>query len=123
MTTKPYTRFNPALRMSSDTTNIPYRRVALVTGAARGIGKAIALQLATDGINVAVNDVDTNNTLQEVAQQLRSLGVTSLALVADISVEDEVQRLVKDVTHTMGSLDIVQRLLCAHCVLPSNMLL
>ena len=109
--------------MPVNTTSIPYRRVALVTGAARGIGKAIALQLATDGINVAVNDIDTNNTLQKVAQQIRSLGVTSVALVADISDEDEVQRLVKDVTQTMGSLDIVQRLLCAHCALPSNMLL
>lgn len=93
-------------------------RVAIVTGAARGIGRAIALRLASDGFNVAVNDIDKSGALQKVAEEIQALGVHSLAMTADISLEDQVVGLIHNVVHTLGSLDVVRasssRLSSAH---------
>ena len=85
------------------------KRVALVTGAARGIGRAIALRLASDGIDVAVNDIDTSGALQKVAEDIQALGGRSVAIVADITVEEQVERLIRDVAQKLGSLDIVRQ--------------
>lgn len=81
-------------------------RVALVTGAARGIGRSIALRLARDGVHVAVNDMNAEK-LEEVAGEIRALGRQSLAIAADVSVGSEVYAMVDQVVREFGQLDIL----------------
>ncbi|CAF4608444.1 unnamed protein product [Rotaria sp. Silwood2] len=63
-------------------------RNALVTGAARSIGRAIALRLARDGLNVAVNDSKASSSgLNKIQQEIKKIGRKSVAITADVSVE------------------------------------
>jgi len=82
-------------------------RVALVTGAARGIGRAIALRLADDGFDVAVNDLPNTPELNDVLQGVQSKGRRSLAVTADVSLEPEVVKMIQDVVQELGSLDVM----------------
>ena len=82
-------------------------RVALVTGAARGIGRAIALRLAEDGFDVAVNDLPNTPELNDVLQGIQSKGRRSIAVPADVSLEPEVVRMIQDIVQELGSLDVV----------------
>jgi 3-oxoacyl-[acyl-carrier-protein] synthase III len=82
-------------------------KVALVTGASRGIGKAIALELAHRGANVAVDyRVDATHA-NEVAEQIRALGVECLVLQGDIGHKEDVHRIVKEVLDKWQRLDIL----------------
>jgi NAD(P)-dependent dehydrogenase (short-subunit alcohol dehydrogenase family) len=85
-------------------------KVALVTGAARGIGRAIALRLAHDGLNVAVNDRTSSLELDGLVREIESKGRRSLAVPADISLEPEVEKTVQKVVQDLGSLDVVRSL-------------
>ena len=81
--------------------------VAHVTGAARGIGKAIALRLAQDGHDVAVSDLPSMKSELEVTRkELEDLGVRATALTGDVSDHDSVRRLVADTAYNLGSLDV-----------------
>jgi meso-butanediol dehydrogenase / (S,S)-butanediol dehydrogenase / diacetyl reductase len=83
-------------------------RVALVTGASRGIGRAIALRLADDGLDVAVNDVAANSDgLEQVAGEIREKGRRSATFIADVSREDEVERMVSGTAESLGHLDVM----------------
>ncbi|KAF9810389.1 hypothetical protein IEO21_06964 [Rhodonia placenta] len=83
-------------------------RVAIVTGAAQGIGRAIALRLADDHLDVAVNDIASKtDQLQELVSQIQARGGRSLAVPADISNEDDVQKMIAKVVETFGGLDMV----------------
>ncbi|PBK62217.1 NAD(P)-binding protein [Armillaria solidipes] len=81
--------------MSSPTS----KGVAVVTGAAQGIGKAIALRLADDGFDVAVNDI----ALDVKITKLRECGV----FPGDVSNEEDVKRMVEGVIDTLGGLDMM----------------
>lgn len=81
-------------------------KVALVTGGARGIGRAIALELARLGSDVAVSDVDLQGA-EAVAQEVHGLGVRSLAVEADISEGDEVEALIEKAMEAFGKIDIL----------------
>ena len=62
-------------------------RVALVTGAARGIGRGIALRLAADGLDVALHDIGANgDQLDGVAEEIRGAGRRTATVIADVSV-------------------------------------
>ena len=81
--------------------------VAHVTGAARGIGKAIALRLAQDGHDVAVSDLPSmKDELDVTRKELEDIGVRAAALTGDVSDPDSVRRLVADTASELGSLDV-----------------
>jgi 3-oxoacyl-[acyl-carrier protein] reductase len=82
-------------------------RVALVTGAARGIGKAIALALAEGGADVAVNYRERAGEAEAVAQAVRGLGRKGLAVQADVSQGAQVSALVAKVEAGLGPIDIL----------------
>jgi 3-oxoacyl-[acyl-carrier protein] reductase len=82
-------------------------KVALVTGASRGIGRAIALRLGRDGVNVVVNYVSNAEAAQEVVLQLKSLGVKAAAIQADVGKLEDVRRLFSQTIEQFGGLDIV----------------
>lgn len=80
-------------------------KVALVTGAARGIGKEIALTLAFQGADVIVTDIA--ETVSDVAKEIEELGVKSLALKCDVSNQEEVLNVQKQVIEKFQKLDIL----------------
>lgn len=82
-------------------------RVALVTGASRGLGKAMALALAEAGADVAVNYRAQAAGAESVAQAIRAFGRKAIALQADVSVSAEVDRLVSTVEKELGPVGIL----------------
>jgi len=83
-------------------------RVALVTGARRGIGKGIALAMAGAGADVAVCDnVVEGGELEAVAEEIQGIGRRSLAVQTDVSKKSEVDNLVKRVEDELGPIDIL----------------
>lgn len=82
-------------------------KTALVTGASRGIGRAIALELAKHGANVAVNYAGNEAKAQEVVEEIEQLGKRAIKIQADVSNEENVKSMVKEVIQTFGSVDIL----------------
>ena len=81
-------------------------KVALITGAARGIGEAIALKLAQEGADVVVTDVNLEG-IQRVAQGIEGLGRKAKAVQADVSQREAVRRLVSEAVSSFGKIDIL----------------
>ena len=82
-------------------------RIALVTGGSRGIGRAIALELASQGAAVAVNYHNSPQAADEVVQGIEAMGGRAIALQADVSDYEQAQGLVKAVIELLGGLDIL----------------
>jgi NAD(P)-dependent dehydrogenase (short-subunit alcohol dehydrogenase family) len=82
--------------------------VALITGSAQGIGRGIALRLAKDGFDIALNDVSSKrDQLRTVADDIKKIGRRTLLVPADVTVEEEVKGMVQDVSRELGGLDVV----------------
>ncbi|CAC8549968.1 TPA: 3-oxoacyl-[acyl-carrier-protein] reductase [Staphylococcus aureus] len=80
---------------------------ALVTGASRGIGRSIALQLAEEGYNVAVNYAGSKEKAEAVVEETKAKGVDSFAIQANVADADEVKAMIKEVVSQFGSLDVL----------------
>ncbi|CAF3933904.1 unnamed protein product [Rotaria sp. Silwood1] len=77
--------------------------IALVTGAARGIGCAIALRLAKDGFTVAVIDLEASSSdLQKVQQEIEEIGRKSIAITADVSDSESVEKMMQEAAQKLG---------------------
>lgn len=81
--------------------------VAIVTGGARGIGRAIALELARAGAKVVVNYAGRADKAEETVQLIREAGSDALAVQADVSQAAEVERVLKTATEAFGKVDIL----------------
>lgn len=80
----------------------------IVTGAARGIGKSIALRLALDGYNVCVNDIAASSkACDEVVKEIQSLGRRACTAVADVSSRKEVAEMIRKSTDELGPLHVM----------------
>lgn len=82
-------------------------KTAIVTGAARGIGKAVAIKLAEHGANIAITDLEYNDAAKEVEKQLQNMGVKAKAYASDASKFEETQNLVDEIQKEFGSVDVL----------------
>jgi 3-oxoacyl-[acyl-carrier protein] reductase len=80
---------------------------ALVTGSSRGIGRAIALELAQQGANVAVNYAGNEEKAREVMEEIEQMGVKAIKIKADVSNEADVKSMIKEVVNEFQTLDIL----------------
>ena len=83
------------------------RRAALVTGGAKGIGRAICLALAEKGMDIAVNFAGSAAAAEETAAACRALGVRAVTLQADVRRPENCQKLVDDTVAALGRIDVL----------------
>ena len=82
-------------------------KTAVVTGAARGIGKSIALKLAAEGANIAITDLAYNEAAQEVEKELTAMGVKAKAYASNAADYADTQRVVEEIAKEFGRIDIL----------------
>ncbi len=82
-------------------------RVALITGGARSIGRAIALAYAREGASVAVNYVSHPEAARDVVREIEASGARAMAVRADVASASDVQGMVEAVTSTLGPIDVL----------------
>ncbi len=81
-------------------------KTAIVTGSGRGIGKAIALKLASYGANVVINDIPQSTDADATCEEIKALGVGSICIKGDVRNIDDVKALVDGTVKEFGSVDI-----------------
>ena len=81
-------------------------KVALVTGAAQGIGRAIALLLARNGADIVVSDINLEKA-EETAKEIRAIGPKATAVKVDVSNLSDVERMVEDIIEKLAKIDIL----------------
>lgn len=82
-------------------------KTALVTGSGRGLGKAIALKLATMGANIVLNDIESSDVIDATAEEFKSAGYNVIVVKGDVRVYEDVEKMVKAAVDAFGSLDIL----------------
>jgi 3-oxoacyl-[acyl-carrier protein] reductase len=82
-------------------------RIAVVTGASRGIGKAIALELAKRGASIVVNYVSSSGAAEDVVAKIKSNGGSAISMQADVAIYDQALGLIKKAVEEFGRIDIL----------------
>ena len=82
-------------------------KVALVTGAGRGIGKAIALRFAQEGANVAFTDLAVNEAVEETVKEIEAMGVKAKAYASNAANFEETHEVVKQIVEDFGRIDVL----------------
>ena len=82
-------------------------KVALVTGAGRGIGKAIAMRFAQEGANVAFTDLAINEAVEETVKEIEAMGVKAKAYASNAANFEETHEVVKQVVEDFGRIDVL----------------
>ena len=82
-------------------------KTALITGATRGIGKQIALTLAQNGYDIAINYRTENDALKETKKQIEEKGVKCLTVQGDVSNFEDCERFVKEIIEEYGKIDVL----------------
>ena len=82
-------------------------KVALVTGSSRGIGRAVALELARNGAKVAINYNSSPDAAKEVVEEIKALGSEAIPLQADVSKVEQVNSMVEKAIEAWGTIDIL----------------
>lgn len=82
-------------------------KLALVTGASRGIGKATAMKLANEGANIAVHYVNAAVQADDVCKQICALGGDAIVVQADIADRESVNRMIGEITEDLGAIDLL----------------
>ena len=82
-------------------------KIALVTGASRGIGRAIALELASAGADLILNYASSEAAVREVEKEIEALGRQCLPIQADVGSSEEVERMVSRAIETFGRIDVL----------------
>lgn len=93
------------LLMTENITDV--RKTALVTGGARGIGKAIVIELADKGYNIAINYNSSESQAKELENILKYRGVDCMIVNADISIESEVDSMIQKIIDRFGKIDVL----------------
>jgi 3-oxoacyl-[acyl-carrier protein] reductase len=83
------------------------KKTAIVTGASRGIGRAVAKRLAQDGFGVAVNYLSNASEAEQVASEIQRIGGNAIAVKADVANQADVERLFEETMKKFGSVDLV----------------
>ncbi|TFK71142.1 short chain oxidoreductase [Pluteus cervinus] len=98
----------PVLTSPSMFSNPQPKRVAIVTGAAQGIGRGVALRLSKDGLDVVLNDLsEKKHLLDELSKEIDDSGGRCIVAIADVSVEEEVRNMVQVTVEELGGLDVM----------------
>ena len=82
-------------------------KTALVTGGTRGIGKEIALELAKLNMNIAINYNSNEEKAKEVVEEIKALGVDCIAVKADISKKEDVDKMLMEIEKNLSTVDIL----------------
>lgn len=82
-------------------------KIALVTGAGQGIGRAVAVRLAQEGAKVIVNDLHDDNRAEQTLADVRAAGSDGCIVAADVSIAQAGRRLIEEAVKQMGSVDVL----------------
>jgi 3-oxoacyl-[acyl-carrier protein] reductase len=83
------------------------KKIAIVTGASRGIGRAVAQRLAQDGFGVVVNYLSNASEAEQVVSEIQGIGGNAIAVKADVANQADVERLFEETMKKFGSVDVV----------------